>query len=248
MGDYIDSVVQSIIGWQPSNREALRIPVHRSGRLATRVLEVVVGQLNNGLLYATVQTPEGQEFKAMASYNIEDVGLLPGGFRLINLKTHLDDGRPVYSATFQYKAGKTPDGRDDTVLEYTMGHCLGGQGLTKLRSLYAHQEVSDGRIDVSINEAAKDFLDPSVTATLSASDGIFAELNFNGDGKLLRSPAVFISPEHPFYQIHKKASEGELVDPLSTAIVLIKGFPSQRPLHIEQLVQYQPQTHQQRLL
>ena len=252
--DDIDYLFKAIVGWQPSkDGHSISVPLVRPLHLGRGPdLELIVRQLNNGLWYpASVQTKEGRQLEAFARYgsNRSD---LPDGYKVIDLSTTWINGMPVAIATFQYKYGKTPKGQDANVIEYTQRHFANGgeNGLVTLASLYASQEVEGGRIDVHLNAATTEPKNHSMAMKVVSSDELYAELNFDSEGNLLRtSRPVFISPNHPLHQIYKRTSvREELVDPLSTAIMLIRGFISQMPLHIEQLVQYQPSIYQPRLL
>ncbi|MEK6869308.1 MAG: hypothetical protein AABX63_06190 [Nanoarchaeota archaeon] len=252
--DDVDYLFKAIVGWQPSEDGPLiSVPLVRPLHLGHGPdLELIVRLLNNGLWYASpVQTKGGRHVDAIARYS-SNKGNLPDGYNVIDLSTTRINGMPVAIATFQYKAGKTPEGQDGAVLEYTTRHFpnRSESGLVTLTSLYASQEVEGGRIDVHLNATTNEPKNHSMALKVVCSDKIYAELNFDSEGNLLRtSRAVFISPSHPLYEIHKRTSaRDELVDPLITAIALIKGFPSQRPLHIEQLIQYYPAVYRPRLL
>ena len=252
--DNVDYLFRAIMGWQPSkDGPSISVPLVRPPHLGRDPnLELIVRPLNNGLWYASsVQTKGGRHVDAIARYGTERVDL-PDGYNVIGLSTTWINEKPVATVTVQYKAGNTPNGQDAAVLEYTTRHFpnRNESGLVTLVSLYASQEVKGGRIDIHLNAATTEPKNHSMTMKVVSSDELYAELNFDSEGNLSGTPrALFISPSHPLRQIHKRTSaREELVDPLSTAIALIKGFPSQRPLHIEQLVQYQPALYQQRLL
>lgn len=251
--DSIDNLFKDIIEWQPSqDGDLVRAPLPRPQHLGHGPdLEVAVRQLNNGLLYALVQTLNGVNVESIAGYGIDEVPELAGKYRLINLTTNWVNEKPVVSATFQYKAGKTPKGHDVAVIEYTTRHNLdeNEEGLTTLVSLYASQEIGKGTIDIHLNAASTDPRNPSMTMKIISSGDLYGELSFDSEGNLLpSSKRLFISQEHPLYKIYSETSKGTKVNPLRTAIALAEGFPSQRPLHIEQLVRHDGQYFQPKLL
>lgn len=250
--DEIDDLVRTIIGWSPSSKgTVIKIPLPRPKHVGRGPdLEVVVGQLNNGLLFASVQTHDGHEVSTIDSYDVDNANELTHGYRLINLTTNRVNSRHVTSVTFQYKTGKIPNGNDAAVIEYTTRHYSGeASGLSKLVSLYASQEVENGRVDVNLNAANHDPRDPSLRMKISCSDEIYAGFDFGSEGNLLKTPrALFISERHPLYRLYRDLTNDQMVDPLKTAVSLVHGFPTKRPLHIEELVICQPSQYQPRLL
>src|SRR3989338_3187786 len=104
--------------WQPSLAGhvatlpvQVREPVGRE-RITTNV-EVVVRALENGLLYATALDENGMPTLARGSYSVENFPKGNSPYQLINLARFNREDVPGFSATFEYKAGKTPKGIDE---------------------------------------------------------------------------------------------------------------------------------------
>ena len=249
----ISDLFRTIVGWQPSpkglvTKSSLPRPQHLGHGPQ---LEVIIKQLNNGLLFASIQTVEGHKEARLASYDVENVPTLPENYKLINLTNNMVNGRPAVSATFQYNSGKTPDGNTVAQIEYTIRHYITGDSasLFKLITLYASQEVEGGRIDVMLNEGDANPNNPFLKMKAIASDKLYAELSFDEEGNLPKlSRGVFIGQGHPFFRLYHGVTSDLRVDTLRTAVSLVNGFPAQRPLHMEQLIVCLPSVYQPRLL
>ncbi len=228
-----------------------------------------VHALNNGVLYTKVFRSDGGQVLRNMTYN-GDSGPVSNNYSVINLIVSNDDGHQVTTTTFRYAVTKR-SGVPTTWLDYTIWHNsrYGEGGLTLLKSVEAVQEIEGGRLDIRINSLGSGLTDRTMKAELTASDMFDEEayalgdtpkplryngnLSFDNEGKLIPrdSRTLLIALDrlwHPLRGVYNNAFKGIRVDALQTAVGLINAFPKQGPLHIEQLVQYQPQTHQQRSL
>src|SRR3989338_7662247 len=133
--------------WHPSPkvilvRERIPRPHHMSGE---ENLELVRGELNNGLPYALAQTDEGRDMFRVANYDISGASELSNGHKITQLTmtwvpyTHLfssvlqparkggDDTStyykaPVFSSTFQYE--REGVGGNSSRIIYIMRHYI----------------------------------------------------------------------------------------------------------------------------
>lgn len=242
----IEDIVDS--EWQPlldKNKTPVVIREHTFSEgtsfykkhFTTRVIK-----LKNGLFYAIVKQSDGTDMLRDGNYPIEEFQKLFNKYHLSNLSAKQRGQVPGFSATFEYKSGKTPGGHDAARIEYTTWHnpAYGDKGLTMLTSLYAMQRVKDGWLDVNLNVPSDKPVGRSMISTISTPDT--AKLIFGTDGNLLTTTFdiqnISEQENHPLKDIYLNANRGIGIDTLKTAEALVKGFPSQRPLQMEKLVQY----------
>ena len=238
--------------WQPSLAGPVatlpvqvREPVGRE-RITTNV-EVVVRALENGLLYATALDENGMPTLARGSYSVENFPKGNSPYQLINLARFNREDVPGFSATFEYKAGKTPKGIDEKFpagldevrIEYTTWHNP-IYNLTLLTSVQAHQLIKEGWLDAQLSLPTYGNSERAMTMEVSS---LSESLKFSRDGAFLEksTPRLFWSSKE-LKGIYQAITKGAQIDPLQTAVALINGFPKQRPLHIEKLIQYKSPT------
>ena len=235
-------------GWQPSSHEPIaNLPIRISTPIGRgreiRDLIVVVRALENGLLYAVpVDKLENNGPIFARSYPVENFPKGQSPYQLINLKRTEREGVPGFAATFEYKAGKTPEGLgeaipnglDEARIEYTAWHNP-VDSLTLLTSVQAHQAVKEGWIDLSLNIPTYGNSDRAMTMKISFLD---ENLGFDKNGNLEKQVKRLFWSSKELEGIYQAVIKGAQTDPLKTAVVLINGFPSQRPLHLEQFIQY----------
>jgi len=239
-------------GWRPSSGEPvavsrIQIPAHSFILQKRETIDVTVEvrALKNGLLYATAVDENGMPTLARGSHPIENFPKGQSPYQLINLVRAEREGVPGLAATFEYKAGKTtkglgeaiPEGLDAARLEYTTWYNP-AHGLILLTSVQAHQLVKEGWIDVQLSLPTYRNSERAMTMEASSS---MESLRFGRDGTLEKqAPRLFwTSPE--LNGIYESVTNGAQVDPLRTAVALINGFPTQRPLNMELLIQYTSQ-------
>lgn len=218
-------------GWQPS-----------SGKPIITSVKAIVKALENGLLYVAPADNKSAPILEQTEWQVP--------YQLINVVRAEREGVPGLAATFEYKAGKTPEGLDEKFpagldaarIEYTTWHNP-AYGLTLLTSVQAHQLVKGGWLDVQLSLPT---YGNSERAMIMEVSSLSESLKFGKDGTLEKQvPRLFLaSPE--LKGVYKFVTNGAQVDPLRTAVALINGFPKQMPLRIEQLIQYQSPTSIQR--
>lgn len=234
--DFVDSE------WQPSSDEpVVRSPVeiHTSAgreRKTTNVI-VEVRVLENGLLYAVGVDDEGVPVLELEEGRYV-IGNYPKGrspYQLINLVRRAKEDMLSLFATFEYKAGRTPDGQDAARIEYTTWHDDPTYGLTVLTSLQAYQAVEGGWLDLQLGLPTLDSPDRTMTVKISS---LGEELEFDSQGVLKDPGSRLFWASKKMKEIYDTVSRGVKIDALQTAKAVVNGFPSQRPLQMETLVKY----------
>lgn len=238
--------------WMPISQEGLlrEIIVPPPYVDTKQKLHVVVRELANGLLYAAVEYSDGKFALGNANYNTTQVSPLPKDFRLTQLSLRRIHSLPGFYATFEFKAGKAPDGQDAAWIEYTAWHNpnFGDMGLTRLLSLNAKHAIQGGWVDIAISSPDYWLNNRSMNVALSSSNEsdetirLDGNLRYDREGRLLvvslGLPEAVERRGHPLGNVYLKTSNGAKIDALSTAATLVRGFPSQRPLDLLKLVQY----------
>ena len=264
-------------GWHPSPkgvlvREIIPRPSHMAGEEEN--LELVRGDLNNGLPYALVQTDEGRDMFRIANYNVSRASELSNGHRIVQLtmtwvkympilssklqsaRTSGEDAStyskaPVFSSTFQYER-EDADGNTSRIIYIVRHHVAKAlDGLSLVQSLSAEQEVNGGKIIADITTKTTDPKKLDMIMRLSSSGNLYGSLDFDEEGKLSSSPHELFALDYngnPFGKLRFEVRKGARVDVLKTAEALVKGFDKETPLNIMQSIQYDPQYFQPRLL
>ena len=237
--------------WMPISQEAIiREAIPHPHISAKQDLYIVVRELANGLLYASVEQGNGKATLRNAHYNTQQVSTLPKGFHLTQLSLRRMHVVPGFYATFEFKAGKAPSGQDAARIEYTTWHNpdFGERGLTRLLSLNAEHAIQGGHLDIGISSPAYWLSSRLMVATLHSSDSaetltFDGNLEYDREGRLTKTslglPEAVERRGHPFGNVYLQTSNGAKIDALSTAVTLVGRFPSQRPLDLLASIQYQ---------
>ena len=234
-------------GWRPSSGE----PVAVSRIQMPTQVKVAVRSLENGLLYAVQVDNNGMPIFSTGVYPVDNFPKGNSPYHLINLVRAEREGVPGLAATFEYKSGKTPkglgeaipEGLDKARIEYTTWHNPIYK-LTLLTSVQARQLVKEGWLNVELSLPTYGNSSRAMTMEVYS---LGESLEFGKDGAFSETPAprlFWASPE--LRGLYNAINSGARIDPLKTAVALINGFPSQKPLHIGQLVQYKSPTPIQR--
>lgn len=230
--------------WQPSlNKELIEVSIPkpsdpRRNKGIKNDLSVVVGELQNGLLYALTKDGNGNTVGWPGGYDVETVPELQNGYHLINLAIKWDEFRGLLAcfSTFEYKDKITVNGNPVARLEYTTLHNP-GKGLTMLASLYAAQLVEGGWLDLQLSLPRTDISQRYPIAKLEYSGERNGGFYYSIDGKLTpNSPGFSNLPENiegPLARLFYDASRGAWIDTLHTAKNLVKEFPSLRSMRIQ---------------
>ena len=107
--------------------------------------------------------------------------------------------------------------------------------MTILTSLQAYQAIEGGWLDLQLSPSNLDSLDRAITTKISS---LGEELDFDSQGILKDTVSRLFWSSKKIEQIYNIVSKGVQIDALHTAKALVNGFPSQRSLQIEKLVQY----------
>ena len=233
-------------GWRPSSGE----PVAVSRIQMPTQVKVAVRSLENGLLYAVQVDNNGMPIFSTGVYPVDNFPKGNSPYQLINLVRAEREGVPGLAATFEYKSGKTPkglgeaipEGLDKARIEYTTWYNP-VYGLILLTSVQAHQLIKEGWLNVELSLPTYGNSSRAMTMEVSFLD---ENLKFGSDGAFSEMSARLFWASPELRGIYNAINSGARIDPLKTAVALINGFPSQKPLHIEQLVQYKSPTSIQR--